>query len=167
VSAKQLLFPHGRPGAAKQPSLFTSDLSAPRTPGVAPPIKQDVGLPKPAVSSETEKAGPSPFAIPATPQTPSLAGPAPQFGDWAKDSDELVHPAPILKPPRKPFAEVARVVHGAKQYSLGEIVGGILIVGCSTALVISLWAQISRVPVLKFLNLHDGNRGSIRRGLLH
>jgi hypothetical protein len=33
----------------------------------------------------------------------------------------------------------------------GEIVGGILIVGCSTALVISLWAQISSIPVLKFL----------------
>ena len=33
----------------------------------------------------------------------------------------------------------------------GEIIGGLLIIGCSTALVISLWAQISRVPVIKFL----------------
>src|SRR3954451_12717208 len=32
----------------------------------------------------------------------------------------------------------------------GEIIGGLLIIGCSTALVISLWAQISRVPVVKF-----------------
>src|SRR3989442_3729772 len=33
----------------------------------------------------------------------------------------------------------------------GEIIGGLLIIGCSTALVVSLWAQISRIPALKFL----------------
>src|SRR5260370_25698625 len=103
---EQLLFPQGRPGTARQPSLFTPDLSAPRTAGVALPTKPDVGLPKPAVRSESEKAAPSPFAIPATPQTPSLAGAAPQFGAWAKDSDEHIHPPPVLKPPRKPFDEV-------------------------------------------------------------
>src|SRR2546425_601259 len=148
---EQLLFPHGRPGAARQPSLFTPDLGAHRTPGVAPPIKPDVGLPKPAVRSETEKAGPSPFAIPATPQTTSPAGAAPQFGAWAKDSDEAVPAAPVLKPPRKPFAEVLASFTEQSNIRWGEIIGGILIVGCSTALVISLEAQISRVPVLKFL----------------
>ncbi len=142
---EQLLFPHGRPGAARQPSLFTPDL---RTSGVAPPIKPDVAPPGPG---EKEKAGSSPFAIPATPQTTSSAGAAPQFGAWAKDSDEHIHPAPVLKPPRKPFAEVLASFMEQSNIRWGEIVGGILIVGCSTALVISLWAQISRVPVLKFL----------------
>src|SRR5687767_4182662 len=33
----------------------------------------------------------------------------------------------------------------------GEVIGGLLIIGCSTALVVSLWAQISQIPVLKFL----------------
>ena len=33
----------------------------------------------------------------------------------------------------------------------GEIIGGLLIIGCSTALVVSLWSQISQIPVLKFL----------------
>jgi hypothetical protein len=33
----------------------------------------------------------------------------------------------------------------------GEIIGGLLIIGCSTALVISLWAQISQIPVFRFL----------------
>jgi hypothetical protein len=33
----------------------------------------------------------------------------------------------------------------------GEIIGGLLIIGCSTALVVSLWGQISQIPVLKFL----------------
>src|SRR3989442_5643048 len=145
---EQLLFPHGRPGAARQPSLFTPNLGAPRTHGVAPPIKPDVGVSKPAVRSETEKAGPSPFAIP---QTTSPAEAAPQFGAWVKDSDEAVLAAPVLKPPYKPFAEVLASFMEQSNIRWGEIVGGILIVGCSTALVISLWAQISRVPVLKFL----------------
>src|SRR4026207_1813125 len=33
----------------------------------------------------------------------------------------------------------------------GEIIGGLLIIGCSTALVVSLWAQIAEIPGLKFL----------------
>jgi hypothetical protein len=33
----------------------------------------------------------------------------------------------------------------------GEIIGGLLIVGCSTALVVSLWSEIAAIPVLKFL----------------
>src|SRR5437870_13407990 len=148
---EQLLFPQGRPGTARQPSLFTPDFSAPRTSGAAPPIKPDVGLPKPAVRRETEKAGPSPFAIPASPQTTSVSGAAPQFGAWAKDSDEHIHPPPVPKPPRKPFAEVLASFMEQSNIRWGEIVGGMLIIGCSTALVNSLWAQISRIPVLKFL----------------
>src|SRR5438128_4762697 len=81
---EQLLFPHGRPGTARQASLFTPDLSAPRTAGVAPPIKPDVAPPGPG---ERKRAGSSPFAIPTASETPSPAGTAPQFGAWAKDSD--------------------------------------------------------------------------------
>src|SRR5438132_4851084 len=145
---EQLLFPHGRPGAARQASLFTPDLSAPRTAGVAPPIKPEAAPPG---LGERKRAGSSPFAIPTASETPSPAGTAPQFGAWAKDSDEHIHPAPVLKQPRKPFAEVLASFMEQSNIRWGEIVGGILIVGCSTALVISLWAQISRVPVLKFL----------------
>src|SRR5438132_10701064 len=121
---EQLLFPHGRQGAAKQPSLFTPDLSAPRTPRVAPPIKQNVGRPEPG---EKEKARPSPFAIPNAPEASSPAGSTPQFGAWAKDSDEHVHPAPVSKPPRKPFAEVLASFMEQSNIRWGEIVGGILI----------------------------------------
>ena len=37
-----------------------------------------------------------------------------------------------------------------KNIRWGELVGGLLIVGCSVALVLSFWAQISQRPVLKF-----------------
>ena len=37
-----------------------------------------------------------------------------------------------------------------KNIRWGELVGGLLIVGCSVALVLSFWAEISQRPVLKF-----------------
>jgi hypothetical protein len=54
-------------------------------------------------------------------------------------------------PPHKPFAEVLAAFMEQSNIRWGEIIGGLLIIGCSTALVVSLWAQISRIPVLKFL----------------
>ena len=72
-------------------------------------------------------------------------------GAWTKDSDEAKPVTPILKLPRKPFAEVLAAFMEERNVRWGEIIGGILIIGCSTALVISLWAQISRVPLMKFL----------------
>jgi hypothetical protein len=58
---------------------------------------------------------------------------------------------PPPPPPRKPFTEVLAAFMEQSNIRWGEIVGGLLIIGCSTALVVSLWAQISRIPVLKFL----------------
>ncbi len=61
-------------------------------------------------------------------------------------------PAP-LKPvePKRPFSAVLAAFMAEKNIRWGEIIGGLLIVSCSTALVISLWAQIEAIPILKFL----------------
>ncbi len=60
-------------------------------------------------------------------------------------------PPPPPPPPRRPFSEVLNSFMEESNIRWGEIVGGLLIIGCSTALVVSLWAQISAIPVLKFL----------------
>jgi hypothetical protein len=64
-----------------------------------------------------------------------------------------VQPPPPPPPPRKrrPFSEVLNSFMEESNIRWGEIIGGLLIIGCSTALVVSLWAQISEIPVLKFL----------------
>ncbi len=54
-------------------------------------------------------------------------------------------------PPRRSFAEMLNSFMEESNIRWGEIVGGLLIIGCSTALVVSLWSQISQIPVLKFL----------------
>jgi hypothetical protein len=60
-------------------------------------------------------------------------------------------PPPPPRAPRRSFSEVLNSFMEESNIRWGEIVGGLLIIGCSTALVISLWAQISQIPVLKFL----------------
>src|ERR1044072_3303203 len=60
-------------------------------------------------------------------------------------------PPPPPRPPRRPFSEVLNSFMEESNIRWGEIIGGLLIIGCSTALVVSLWAQISQIPVLKFL----------------
>jgi len=69
--------------------------------------------------------------------------------------EPVVHPeeqfTPPPRPPRRSFSEVLNSFMEESNIRWGEIIGGLLIIGCSTALVVSLWAQISQIPVLKFL----------------
>ena len=77
--------------------------------------------------------------------------PVPTFmGD--DDAPPRVEPPPAPpRPPRRSFSEVLNAFMEESNIRWGEIIGGLLIIGCSTALVVSLWAQISQIPVLKFL----------------
>src|ERR1051326_1694741 len=82
---------------------------------------------------------------------------APEEPARAPVAPKLAPPPPPpprpLPPPRarRPFSEVLNSFMEESNIRWGEIIGGLLIVGCSTALVVSLWAQISQIPVLKFL----------------
>ena len=132
---ERIFFPHGRPGAARQASLFVPQT---RTADVPPrtDFSQTPPIPS-ATSASVEDAAPRS---------------APQFGAWAPAADSDQAPRrDVAKPPRKPFTDVLAAFMEESNVRWGEIIGGLLIIGCSTALVISLWAQISRVPVIKFL----------------
>jgi hypothetical protein len=131
---ERILFPQGKPGAVKQPSLFVPETSTP-----APPPRPD--------SSRT--AAPASIVTSVTVEATEVQS-GPTAGAWSADSDHAPPPA-VTKPPRKPFADVLAAFMEESNVRWGEIIGGLLIIGCSTALVISLWAQISRVPVMKFL----------------
>src|SRR6266496_2436664 len=126
-----IIFPNGRPGMPAQAPLAASDKAAPATPPIA---KQ------PIASSSEEHFPPSLF----TP--PPLAEPAAAHAPFAAEI-----PTETTRAPRKPFSEVLAAFMEQSNIRWGEIIGGLLIIGCSTALVVSLWAQISRIPVLKFL----------------
>jgi hypothetical protein len=59
-------------------------------------------------------------------------------------------PLPQTPLPGRPLSEVFASFMEQSNIRWGELVGGLLIIGCSTALVISLWAQISRIPAFRF-----------------
>lgn len=115
-----------------------------------------------------ESAAPPPPEPPPSVVTPSLTAtddeiviePAPSFiyRDQPEPEPEPIpepEPQPRYEPPpptpRRPFSEVLNSFMEQSNIRWGEIIGGLLIIGCSTALVVSLWAQISQIPVLKFL----------------
>ena len=60
--------------------------------------------------------------------------------------------APVEPPKRREaLSRIFAAFMEEKNIRWGELVGGLLIVGCSIALVISFWAQIAAQPVLKFV----------------
>ncbi len=61
-------------------------------------------------------------------------------------------PEPVVPPaPRRSLAEWLAVFMEERNVLWGEVVGGMLIVGCSIALVISLWQTLENVPFFPFL----------------
>lgn len=91
---------------------------------------------------------PQPTARPEPKPEPRVVEPEPVVAAPPPPPPPRVEPPP---PPRRPFSEVLNSFMEQSNIRWGEIVGGLLIIGCSTALVVSLWAQISAIPVLKFL----------------
>jgi hypothetical protein len=52
--------------------------------------------------------------------------------------------------PRRSFTEMLETFMEESSIRWGELVGGLLIIGCSIALVVSLWSEIASRPFLKF-----------------
>ncbi|MEX2544789.1 MAG: hypothetical protein WD316_06645 [Phycisphaeraceae bacterium] len=101
--------------------------SPPATPPVTPPATPPIA-PRATTGPMAEPA-PAPVAAEASslrPAPPSIVGP---------------------KPPRLSVGDLLTAFMQEKNIRWGELVGGLLIVFCSAALVISLWAQIARLPL--------------------
>jgi len=62
-------------------------------------------------------------------------------------------PTAVAETPRQPrrsFTEMLETFMEESSIRWGELVGGLLIIGCSIALVVSLWSEIAARPFLKF-----------------
>ena len=98
----------------------------------------------------------SPVLVPPPlPPAPQVLEPEPPIGVPpppipAESPPPPLPPAPP-KPHSKPLTQIMASFMEAGNIRWGELVGGLLIVGCSAALVVSLWSQIAHQPILKFL----------------
>src|SRR5215510_8194959 len=127
--------------------------------------RQTAPPPKPRPTpTQTPAPAPAPPATPPSVVTASLVAtdeeiiiePVPTFITPEEPASVPLARKPTPPPPppprvRRPFSEVLNSFMEESNIRWGEIIGGLLIIGCSTALVVSLWAQISEIPVLKFL----------------
>lgn len=120
--------------------LLLSRIRAEREPVFKPPI----------VTKPPEPAVPKSVVIDIERERPPAQIPAPAYSR-PNPPPPPRQPPPPPPPPRRPFSEVLNSFMEESNIRWGEIIGGLLIIGCSTALVVSLWAQISQIPVLKFL----------------
>ena len=69
------------------------------------------------------------------------------------------------RPARRPWSEILASFMADKNIRWGELIGGLLILCCSTALVISLWSRIEAIPVLKFVIFTAMTAGLFGAGL--
>src|SRR5262245_29569736 len=68
----------------------------------------------------------------------------------AVSKDVPITVAEIPRQPRRSFTEMLETFMEESSIRWGELVGGLLIIGCSIALVVSLWSKIAASTFLKF-----------------
>lgn len=123
----------------------------------APPTPEpDRAAAAPAAGSATAPVAATSAPLPTGPVTfaPRPQERAPEFVANARESREpAVTPAgPVVAPPKpsRGFGDLLKAFFEQQNIRWGELVGGLLIVGCSLALVISFWSSIAERPFLKF-----------------
>ncbi len=124
----------------------------PLVPSTPPPIAAST---RPPVESPEPVAAPTRFPEPT--HSPDFRVPPAAVPPVrpAAPAPPVVPAAPIGEPrpvpePRKALSAVLTAFMEEKNIRWGELIGGMLIVLCSTALVVSLWSQIAAVPFVKF-----------------
>jgi hypothetical protein len=112
-----------------------------------------VEAPVPAKQTDGDAAAARPLAQPAPPLVEPVA---PAVLTSAGPAEAPPPPAPTQAPPpppppRRSLAEVLAAFMEERNILWGELVGGLLIIGCSIALVISLWQTLEQIPYFPFL----------------
>ncbi|HEY2148475.1 MAG TPA: hypothetical protein VGH32_11090, partial [Pirellulales bacterium] len=134
----------------------------PAMPPVIPPYvsPREIIRPVHPLDDEYSVAPLQPVVVSEEPQPPPAAHTAEQrVRDYAASralaaadgGGSSVSPPPPARTPRAPLSSLLAAFMEEKNIRWGELVGGLLIVCGSIALVISFWAQIAERPLLKFL----------------
>lgn len=82
---------------------------------------------------------------PAQPVRESIASRAQHYATRRAEAETAVPAEPVA--PRKPWSAMLAAFMEEKHIRWGELVGGLLIISCSVALVISFWSEIADSPL--------------------
>jgi hypothetical protein len=125
-----------------------------------PVIPQARPVPKPLPIPREAPSLPARSADTIIPQAlPDVAGrprdqvqPAPAMPRTLQRTDqERFAPGPPPRPPRRSLTEMLAAFMEERNIFWGELVGGLLMVGCSIALVLYLWQDLKNIPYFEFL----------------
>jgi hypothetical protein len=140
-----------------------------------------LGEEEPEPQVETVRVAPAPLPPPPAVEPVRVFDAEPAEEEQAPPAPV---PIPVPTPPPPPRRSLGELVSGFMEESnilWGELVGGLLIVGCSIALVLTLWGSLQSVPYFPFLmftaltvalfgagqyTLHHWKLASTSRGLL-
>jgi len=123
--------------------------------GEAAPTESDrlpVGERARRYAESREKAGDEDATLEVPTESPSATSPGTTSAQPVRPMQptQPTHPAQPA-PAREALSRVLAAFMEERNIRWGELVGGMLIVGCSIALVISFWSQIAARPLLKFV----------------
>ncbi len=112
-------------------------------------IQSDIPLLEPV--PEEEPAAPPPRVTVPVEVSPPEPPPV-SVHVWEPERTPIPEPAPTPIPaaPRRRLADVLTAFMEEKNILWGELVGGLLIVGCSIALVVSLWQTLAEIRYFPF-----------------
>lgn len=119
--------PGAEPTAAPAPAVPASPALPPASAPPAAPVRHIPAVP--------QRPARQPPAVRRMPAIPAPSAPAPERPQ---------------QPPRKPLAEMLAAFLEEKHIRWGELVGGMLVVGCSVALAVSFWTQIAEFKFYLF-----------------
>lgn len=143
--AEALLRGLEEPTAEELPEAIPVDEPASPLAGAIIPFQQDDTERAQTAQTVPVIQDPSPPAVAVTDTLPASAPPFPVL--------LTTEPAPPPRPPRRSLGEMLAGFMEERNILWGELVGGLLMVGCSIALVISLWKTLEAIPYFPYLVL--------------
>jgi hypothetical protein len=138
---------------------LTARTAAPKVVEAAEPLMAEIIEPEPLVTRAPSLPPPPPAApSPAHPRrtVPTLAPQSPgsplpvALSPMAPAAATGIAIAPAATEPRRSLTEILSTFMEERNIRWGELVGGLLIVGSSVALVISIWDQLKAIPYFQF-----------------
>ena len=157
---KKLLRPYSKPAtkpAAAEPAVEpkVAPHPAPAEPVSAEIIEAEIVTPAASVVETPANTTPLVAVVPPIAVIPPAADLPPQIKTPDIPSDKLKQRPPLRHPVRQPapsrsWTEVLAAFMEQRNIRWGELIGGLLFVCSSVALVVSLWETIERIPYSKF-----------------
>ncbi len=118
---------------------------------VLAPVKAGEAAPVPVIENVPTHREIPPEAVPAQPPPKHPFAVLVEPAAAAVQAPRVAADPPKPKPPRRSFGEMMAAFMEERNILWGELVGGLLIVGCSIALVISLRQTLEEIPYFPFL----------------